>query len=667
MDPFVVKTWYDPNLVLLSIAVSVAASFTSLSIADRLQNSAGRLRLIWLAAAATSMGGGIWAMHFVAMLAFHMNAPVDYHLGLTLLSMLLAVVVTGIGFAIVTYSGLGPMQLLAGGLFMGLGVAGMHYVGMAAMQMSMAISYDQTLFFLSIMIAIVASIAALWLAFNTPSLAKKLGAAVVMGAAVCGMHYTGMAAASYEPMLHAAHAADASLSPGLLAIVIGVTTFGVLFLGLGSALVHQRFAQRAKEANARLMVEVAERARAQDELKAAHANLERTVEERTQELRAALAAAEAANEAKTLFVAGMSHELRTPLNAIIGYSEMLMEDAEAEGRREEMADLERITSAGRHLLGLINDVLDLSRIEAGRLDLQVESFSLDDFVADVAATCRQLIARNGNAIVVRRPERLGEMRGDATKLRQCALNLLANAAKFTENGEIVLEARREETERGEELVLAVQDSGIGIAPEHLSRLFQNFSQADASIGGKYGGAGLGLSLSQQLCRLMGGDIAVESELGAGSTFTIRVPTEPPAADAVAPAPARRPDAGAAAAGGTLALVIDDDPAVRDLAERILAREGYSLLLAENAEQGLQMACDARPDVIILDVLLPGRDGFEALRRLKEDPALRHIPVVMLTMLDDKRKGLELGAVDYLIKPVERLTLVEAVSRSRQAA
>jgi signal transduction histidine kinase len=663
-----IDTWYDPRLVLLSIAVSIAASFTSLSIADRLQNSTGRARLAWLVAAAMSMGGGIWAMHFVAMLAFHMNAPVSYDVGLTLLSMAVAVAVTGIGFAIVTFNGIGVMQLLAGGLFMGLGVAAMHYIGMAAMEMPVAISYDPTLFLASIAIAVVASIAALWLAFNTPSLTMKLGAAAAMGAAVCGMHYTGMAAANYQSMLHMAHAADAGMSSGLLALSIGVTTFGVLFLGLGSALVDQRFAQRANEANARLMVEVAERARAQDELKAAHGNLERMVEERTRDLRAALAAAEAANEAKSLFVASMSHELRTPLNAIIGYSEILLEDAEAEGRREQTADLERIISAGRHLLGLINDVLDLSRIEAGRLELQVETFSLDGFVSDVAATCRPLVAKNGNRMVVRRPERLGEMRGDATKLRQCVLNLLGNAAKFTEKGEIVFEAQRETTERGEELVLIVKDSGIGIAPEHLSRLFRNFSQADPTIGGKYGGAGLGLSLSQQLCRLMGGRITVESEIGAGSTFTLRVPTEQGSvASSAAPTHFRAGSAEPTAADGAVALVIDDDPSVRDLAERILVREGYRPVVAGTAEQGLQLARDVKPEVIILDVLLPGRDGFEALRRLKDDPDLRHIPVVMLTMIDDKRKGLELGAVDYLIKPVERLTLVEAVNRSRQVA
>jgi signal transduction histidine kinase/CheY-like chemotaxis protein len=661
-----VASWYDPSLVLLSVAVSIAASFTSLSLADRLQNSQGRGRVAWLLGAAASMGGGIWAMHFVAMLAFHLDAPVEYHVGLTVLSMAVAVAVVGIGFAIVTYKGVGFKQLLAGGLFMGLGVATMHYIGMAAMQMAVHISYDPTLFVLSIVIAVVASIAALWLSFNTPSIAKKLGAAVVMGAAVCGMHYTGMAAASYEAMAHAAHSEVPGMSPALLALAIGVTTFGVLFIGIGSAIVDQRFATKAREANARLMAEVAERARAQDELKAAHGNLERTVEERTRDLRAALAAAEAANEAKSLFVASMSHELRTPLNAIIGYSEMLMEDAEAEDRHEQTVDLERITAAGRHLLRLINDVLDLSRIEAGRLELQIETFSIDAIVSEVAATCEPLVAKNGNRMIVRRPELLGEMQGDATKLRQCALNLLSNAAKFTENGEVSFEARREATEQGEELVLVVRDNGIGIAQEHLSRLFHNFSQADSSIGGKYGGAGLGLSLSQRLCRLMGGRIAVESEAGVGSTFTIRVPTQAAGAAAAAPPPLRARE-GAAASAGAVALVIDDDPAVRDLAERFLTKEGYRSVLAATAEQGLDLAREMRPDVIILDVLLPGRDGFEALRRLKDDPELRDIPVVMLTMLDDKRRALALGAADFLVKPVERLTLVEAVNRSRRAA
>jgi signal transduction histidine kinase len=234
--------------------------------------------------------------------------------------------------------------------------------------------------------------------------------------------------------------------------------------------------------------------------------------------------AEAASRAKSEFLAKMSHELRTPLNAVIGYSEMLLEDAETDGRKQQqITDLRRINSAGKHLLSLVTDVLDLSKIEAGKMDLSVQSFDLNTFIDDVVATCRPLVMENGNDFVVEREGALGVIIGDATKLRQSALNLLSNAAKFTNGGRVVLRAMRERTPQGDWISLAVHDTGIGISHENLPKLFQNFNQAEASTSSRYGGTGLGLALSQKLCRMMGGEITVESDLGRGSSFTIRVP------------------------------------------------------------------------------------------------------------------------------------------------
>ncbi len=379
------------------------------------------------------------------------------------------------------------------------------------------------------------------------------------------------------------------------------------------------------------------------------------IEAKSQEL-------EVAGRHKSEFLANMSHELRTPLNAIIGYSEMLEEDAaDLDGGRL-VPDLQKINAAGKHLLELINAVLDLSKIEAGKMDLYLESFSVSGLIRDIAAVIRPLAEKNGNRLEVSCATDAGEMHADLTKVRQALLNLLSNACKFTERGAVTLTGARERDGTGEWMVFGVSDTGIGMTPEQMTRLFEEFSQADAATTRRYGGTGLGLALSRRLCRMMGGDIAVTSEAGRGSTFTIRLPATVTGVrvEPVATAPHET-----GAPGGPAVLVIDDEPAARELMERFLTREGFRVVSAAGGEEGLRLARELRPHAITLDVMMPGMDGWAVLSALKADPELADIPVIMLTMVDDRNLGYALGASDYLTKPVDRERLIAVLRRYRR--
>ena len=367
--------------------------------------------------------------------------------------------------------------------------------------------------------------------------------------------------------------------------------------------------------------------------------------------------AEGANRAKSQFLANMSHELRTPLNAIIGYSEMLQEEATDRGQPEFVADLQKIHVAGRHLLTLINDVLDLSKIEAGKMEFAPETFDVREAVEAVVTTVRPLVEKNGNRLDLRIDAGVGTMHADLTRVRQVILNLLSNAGKFTENGLITLDVRREDAGGTATVVFRISDTGIGISPEEMSRLFQAFSQADATTARRYGGTGLGLAISRQICQQMGGDISVQSDPGRGSAFTVTLP-----ASLLPAIAADMNGAGYQAGRAAAVLVIDDDATARALLRRHLTRAGYRVDEAADGRTGLARARAFRPDAIILDVVMPGMDGWAVLAALKTERTLADIPVVMVTILDEERMGFALGAADYLTKPIDRTRLVATLDR-----
>ncbi len=610
---------YDPTLVILSIAIAVLAAYTALELGDRVGLARARMRVVWVCAAALAMGGGIWSMHFVGMLAFRMPVPVSYAVAPTVLSFLVAVAATAGAFFWVSRARAGSGAVLTGGVCMGAAVAGMHYIGMSAMRMPMTLSFAPGRVLLSVLIAVGASTVGLSIAFRRHRLSLRLLAAVVMGLAVAGMHYTGMWAAEFSgaavppaggPMVPAAGGAVGQA--GLVVWVVGAT-LAILVLALFASAISQGRSQqmlRTSEARFRVAAEavgdiiwttgpdgqmageqpdwsrftgqsqadcagfgwmgavqaddaaatraawaeaaagrrafaleqrvrrhdgvwrlcavravpVCGRGGAVSEWVGVHADItaQRELED---ELRAARDRAEAASQVKSQFIANMSHELRTPLTAIIGYSEMLEEEmADGTAGPQLLGDLRNIQGNARHLLGLINDILDLSKIEAGRMDVTAGDFDVAALVREVAANVGALVGRRANRLHVKLSPEAGTMRSDATKLRQMLLNLLGNAAKFTEGGTITLSVAREGA-AGPVVTFSVADTGIGMTQEQVDRLFERFSQADDSTTRRFGGTGLGLALTRAYASMLGGEVSVSSKIGAGSVFTVRLPAQ----------------------------------------------------------------------------------------------------------------------------------------------
>ena len=382
------------------------------------------------------------------------------------------------------------------------------------------------------------------------------------------------------------------------------------------------------------------------------------IDARTSEMESARDEARDASDQKTKFFANMSHELRTPLNAILGYGEMLYEDCEDLGYDDLLPDLKKITSSGTHLLSLINNILDLSKIEAGKMELFVTSFEVENMIQTIKDVSEPLAAKNDNGFVINLDGAMGSMSQDETKLRQCITNFLSNGFKFTKNGTVTLDVKSRMIDGVEFIDFAVIDTGAGMSPEGVAKVFEEYTQAERSTSANYGGTGLGLPISKKFAEMMGGDVVVTSEEGVGSTFTMSVPRECPeyTEDEVDANVINLDDQ------DNLVVLVDDDVAMHDLIKRTISKLNLTLLGATNSEKGMELIREVKPKLILLDVLMPGRDGWSLLKECKTDQDLKSIPVIMISQLNQSNLASSLGANDYLTKPIDRTHFINTVKR-----
>ena len=380
------------------------------------------------------------------------------------------------------------------------------------------------------------------------------------------------------------------------------------------------------------------------------------IDTRTKEMEESRDEALEANEQRSKFFANMSHELRTPLNAILGYGEMLYEECEDLGYDDLMPDLKKITTSGTHLLSLINNILDLSKIESGKMELYLTSFEIEKVVETLRDINAPLAAKNDNGFKIEVQEAIGSMTQDETKLRQCVTNFLSNAFKFTKGGLVTLNVSTFDKDGTEMIEFKVTDDGEGMSQEGVSKVFEEYEQAERSTSATHGGTGLGLPISKRFAELMGGGVTVSSEKGKGSVFTIFIPRICEEAEDL------ENEEVSALAGENLCVLIDDDIAMHDLVKRTIKKAGLTLLGATNGEQGLNMIRETKPKLILLDVLMPGRDGWSILKECKSDESIKDIPVIMVSQMSQESLAFSLGADDYLTKPIERNKFLDIVKK-----
>jgi signal transduction histidine kinase/ActR/RegA family two-component response regulator len=642
---------FNLGLVFLSYLVAVTASHVTLLLAARVRDPHSANWKLWVVSGGFAMGIGIWSMHFVATLALKLPIQVAYDLSLTALSWVLAIVACSAAFIILRRLTGKHREFLLPGALIGIGIASMHYTGDASMRLFPAIRYDPLLFVASILIAIGAATAALWIAFH---LAKQravftnFGAALVMGAAVVGMHFTAVSAAEFHP-----GAICLASGPRLDGEWMAYTIGGFTFVILTATMLLSAY-------DARLSSAIADGA---EKLRQANERLEQRVRERTEELHRSRDAARAGSEAKSAFVATMSHEIRTPLNAIIGMLELFSYSRLSADQRE-MLSVARESS--RSLLALIDDILDFSKIEVGKLEIHPQPCSVARVVEAVHDTFEHAASGKGVLLTRRIDPALGPAHlVDPSRLRQILANLVSNAIKFTHEGSVTLEVSvLEAAEARQKLLFSVRDTGIGMSAETRRRLFEPFQQGESETSRRYGGTGLGLAISRQLIDLMGGAIEITSTEGLGTRVSVTLAAEQTSAAAIRddlqPAGSERAPMPLSAPAGTRLLIVDDHPVNLAMLKRQLKVLGLDADTASSGAEALGKWRRERHGLVVTDLQMPEIDGYAVARAIRAEQHEAQKPTLIAFTANTHSEALErcidAGFNDFLTKPAELVTL-----------